>query len=107
MHFVHFTAEHDHVKYYPYVLVRGDKARFFVSRQTQLQTLSNTTPTKCCFANIFSYMYFPLSPSITITLLLVPITVWSYHPLECPTQVFHPTGGTETSASLSQTEECF
>lgn len=44
---------------------------------------------------------------VTITPLSVPTTVQSYHPLVCPAQVFHPTGGTETSASLSQTEECF
>lgn len=59
------------------------------------------------FANILRYINFLLLPSATVTPLSVPITVQSYHPLECPAQVFHPTEGTETSASLSQTEECF
>lgn len=37
----------------------------------------------------------------------MPITAQSYHPLERPAQVFHPTEGTETSVCLSQTEERF
>lgn len=52
-------------------------------------------------------MSFPLSHSAPITPLLVPTAAHSYHPLECPAQGFLPTGGTETAASLSQSEECF
>lgn len=44
---------------------------------------------------------------MSLLLLIMPITAQSYHPLECPAQVFHPTEGTETSVFLSQTVECF
>lgn len=46
-------------------------------------------------------------PSFSPFSLLVPVAAHSYHPLECPAQGFLPTAGTETAASLSQSEECF